>query len=259
MPYLMTVDRPGTALKVCTGLAAACLITACSGDDTSPASNNVGPSESQIVEQSTQSHMCPENIADILAPIEIPFVSEFRGIEAQPLAAPGDDDEQPDEGTPSEAEDEHIMPGGSAGWGPVSGGYWGLDGQFHEWTDTPPPLPRPLPPQPDDQPPTDSSSPTGSPDVTSSDDEAEAEERRRRIRELEDEMHRILEEMQIMWPLCEDLLQDEFERRREEILRLDPTWTPPGVTPLPPEEEAPPLPPIDEPPELPLDSSSTDN
>jgi len=217
-------------------------------------------------EQPTQTYSCPDNVVKVLAPIEIPFVSEFLDVADQTLAARGDNGEQPGEGEGSDTEDDHIMPGGSAGWGPVSGGYWGLDGQFHVWTDTPPPMPQPLPPltsQPTDQPSSDTDSSADSTTETSPEEDAEAEERRRRIRELEEEMHRILEEMQIMWPLCEDLLQDEFERRREEILRLDPTWTPPGVTPLHDDDEAPPLHgddeapelPFDEPPELPFETS----
>ncbi len=186
-----------------------------------------------------------------LAPIQIPFKSRLDAVADGSLAArngsaaPEHGNDEPGEPGNAGNEDDFLMPGGSAGWGPVSGGYWGLDGLFHIWTGGVPPLPPPFPPQPDDQTAGADNLPNidiEAPGTTTPEDEEADEERRRRIRELEDEMARILEEMHIMWPLLEELLREEFEARRQEILQLDPTWTPPGITaPMFDDDEAPPL------------------
>ena len=179
-----------------------------------------------------------------LSPIQIPFQSTTSvGRQFGPgqnQQEPGDGNNQ-DENT--DGENGQILPGGSAGWGPVSGGYWGLDGEFHTWDGVPPIPPPPPSPFPSEGGSDSNSSNDNVPETLTPEEVAEAEAREERIRELEREMERILEEMHIMWPLLEDLLKEEFEARRREILELDPDWHPPGTRPPLDDDdiEAPPL------------------
>lgn len=191
-----------------------------------------------------------------LAPIQIPFIPR----PPIPPGLPGGGPPAPNPEGGAEEDDVFWLPPRWPTWGPVRGGYWGLDGRFHRWSGVPP-IPTPPPPLPQPQPPAPDPTPPGSPDPGDDDapggngdpeddgqeddgEDPDAEDRRRRIEELEDELARILEEMQMFWPLLDDLLGDEFDARREEILELDPTWTFPGTgPPIDDEPEPPPWPP----------------